>query len=49
MESLNEPETTNEAAVPYFKEVFDLANKLDMQKRVRAYLCTDYELLAGYL
>lgn len=34
---LNEPETTNEAAVPYFKEVFDLANKLDMQKSPRTF------------
>lgn len=34
---LNEPETTNEAAVPYFKEVFDLANQLDMQKRPRTF------------
>ena len=34
---LNEPETTNEAAVPYFKGVFDLANKLDMQKRPRTF------------
>ena len=34
---LNEPETTNEAAVPYFKEVFDFANKLDMQKRPRTF------------
>lgn len=34
---LNEPETTNEAAMPYFKEVFDLANKLDMQKRPRTF------------
>lgn len=34
---LNEPETRNEAAVPYFKEVFDLANKLDMQKRPRTF------------
>ena len=34
---LNEAETTNEAAVPYFKEVFDLANKLDMQKRPRTF------------
>lgn len=34
---LNEPETTNEAAVPYFKKVFDLANKLDMQKRPRTF------------
>ena len=34
---LNEPETANEAAVPYFKEVFDLANKLDMQKRPRTF------------
>ena len=34
---LNEPETTNEAAVPYFKVVFDLANKLDMQKRPRTF------------
>lgn len=34
---LNEPETTNEAAVPYFKEVFDKAHELDPQKRPRTY------------
>ena len=34
---LNEPDTSNEAAVPYFKEVFDLAHKLDIQKRPRTF------------
>ncbi len=34
---LNEPETTNEAAVPYFKEVFDRAHELDGQKRPRTF------------
>lgn len=34
---LNEPETTDEAAVPYFKEVFDLAHELDVQKRPRTF------------
>lgn len=34
---LNEPETTNEAAVPYFKEVFDKAWELDVQKRPRTF------------
>lgn len=34
---LNEPETTNEAAVPYFEEVFRLAHKLDVQKRPRTF------------
>lgn len=34
---LNEPETTNEAAVPYFKEVFDRALELDPQKRPRTF------------
>lgn len=34
---LNEPETTNEAAVPYFKVVFERARELDIQKRPRTY------------
>ncbi len=34
---LNEPETTNEAAVPYFKEVFETARDLDPQKRPRTF------------
>lgn len=34
---LNEPETTDEAAVPYFKEIFDLAHELDVQKRPRTF------------
>ncbi|MBP3703731.1 MAG: beta-glucuronidase [Lachnospiraceae bacterium] len=34
---LNEPETTNEAAVPYFKEIFDKAHELDVQKRPRTF------------
>lgn len=34
---LNEPDTSSEAAVPYFKEVFELAYKLDKQKRPRTF------------
>lgn len=34
---LNEPETSSDAAVPYFKEVFDLAHELDVQKRPRTF------------
>ncbi len=34
---LNEPETSSEAAVPYFKEVFDRAHELDVQKRPRTF------------
>ncbi len=34
---LNEPETSNEAAVPYFEEVFRLAHELDVQKRPRTF------------
>ncbi len=34
---LNEPETTSDAAVPYFKEVFDRARILDPQKRPRTF------------
>lgn len=34
---LNEPETTNEAAVPYFKEIFEWARELDVQKRPRTF------------
>lgn len=34
---LNEPETTNEAAVPYFKEVFEKARELDPQHRPRTF------------
>lgn len=34
---LNEPETTDEAAVPYFEEIFDLAHELDVQKRPRTF------------
>lgn len=34
---LNEPETSSEAAVPYFKEVFDKAHELDVQKRPRTF------------
>lgn len=34
---LNEPETTNEAAVPYFREIFDKAHELDVQKRPRTF------------
>lgn len=34
---LNEPETTDEAAVPYFQKVFELARKVDPQKRPRTF------------
>ncbi len=34
---LNEPETSSDAAVPYFKEIFDLAHELDVQKRPRTF------------
>lgn len=34
---LNEPETTDEAAVPYFKKVFEKARELDPQKRPRTF------------
>ena len=34
---LNEPETTSDAAVPYFKEIFDRARALDPQKRPRTF------------
>lgn len=34
---LNEPETTSDAAVPYFKEIFDKAHDLDVQKRPRTF------------
>lgn len=34
---LNEPETTDEAAVPYFEKVFALARKVDPQKRPRTF------------
>lgn len=34
---LNEPDTSNEAAVPYFKEVFGIAHELDKQKRPRTF------------
>jgi len=34
---LNEPETTNEAAVSYFDEIFTLAHSLDPQKRPRTF------------
>ena len=34
---LNEPETTSDAAVPYFKEIFDRARELDPQKRPRTF------------
>ncbi len=34
---LNEPETTNDSAVPYFKAVFDRAHELDIQKRPRTF------------
>ncbi len=34
---LNEPETTDEAAVPYFEEIFELAHELDVQKRPRTF------------
>ena len=34
---LNEPDTSNEAARPYFKELFDLTHVLDIQKRPRTF------------
>ena len=34
---LNEPDTSSEAAVPYFEEVFRLAHALDVQKRPRTF------------
>lgn len=34
---LNEPETTDESAVPYFEEIFALAHELDVQKRPRTF------------
>ena len=34
---LNEPETTSEAAVPYFEKVFETALELDVQKRPRTF------------
>lgn len=34
---LNEPDTTDESAVPYFKEVFDKAREADPQKRPRTF------------
>lgn len=34
---LNEPDTSDESAVPYFKEVFDKAHELDVQKRPRTF------------
>lgn len=34
---LNEPETTSEAAVPYFEKVFQIARELDPQKRPRTF------------
>lgn len=34
---MNEPETTSDSAVPYFKEIFDLARELDPQKRPRTF------------
>lgn len=34
---LNEPETTDEAAVPYFEKVFEKAHELDIQKRPRTF------------
>lgn len=33
----NEPETTDEAAIPYFQEIFDLAHQLDPQNRPRTF------------
>jgi beta-glucuronidase len=33
----NEPDSTSEKAVPYFKELFELAHELDVQKRPRTY------------
>lgn len=34
---LNEPDTSHENAVPYFKEIFDYARSLDVQKRPRTF------------
>lgn len=34
---LNEPETTDEAAIPYFEKVFELAARVDPQKRPRTF------------
>ena len=34
---MNEPDTSNDAARPYFKEVFDYMTALDPQKRPRSY------------
>lgn len=34
---LNEPETTNDAAVPYFEKLFELAHRVDPQKRPRTF------------
>ena len=34
---LNEPETTDESAVPYFEKIFAAAHELDVQKRPRTY------------
>lgn len=34
---LNEPETTDESAVPYFEKVFERAHELDVQKRPRTF------------
>lgn len=34
---LNEPETTDEAAVPYFEKVFERASQVDPQKRPRTF------------
>lgn len=33
----NEPETSEDTAVPYFKEIFDYAFRLDVQKRPRTF------------
>ena len=34
---LNEPETTDESAVPYFEKVFEFAHEIDVQKRPRTF------------
>lgn len=34
---LNEPDTTDPAAVPYFEKVFEKANEVDVQKRPRTF------------
>ena len=50
---MNEPETTNEAAIPYFKDVFEYAGTLDPQNRPKTFVliamslpdtCTCYSL-----